>query len=163
MNIFWLSLNLVLCVQYHCDKHVVKMILEYAQLLCTAHQVLDGIDSKFYKITHVNHPCSVWVRKSDTNYKILYELFCLLCKEYTYRYNKIHKTEEKLLNILKELPKNIPLGDFTSPPICITNKSIKIKIDDHKFKLVASYRNYYKIEKKAFAVWTKREIPEWFT
>ena len=124
MNIFWLSLNLVLCAQYHCDAHCVKMILEYAQMLCTAHHVLDGtkkeifnakgkqLNPKYiheneilYKATHINHPCSIWVRKSSENYLKLYNLFSLLCKEYTHRYKKIHKTEQKLLEFLKNIPK----------------------------------------------------------
>lgn len=163
MNIFWLSLNLQQCAKYHCDKHVIKMILEYAQMLSTAHRVLDSnVDQNLYKATHINHPCTIWVRSSNTNYLKLYELFCYLCKEYTFRYGKIHKTESKLLELLKNPPKNIPIGEMTVPPIAITNQNIKIK-KDNGFLVVASYRNYYNIEKSKFAKWTNREVPNWFS
>lgn len=138
------------------------MILEYAQMLCTAHHVLDKqVDPLLYRCTHINHPCSIWVRQSDTNYRKLYKLFKYLCKEYTYRYEKIHKTEQKLLKILKEPPRNIPIGKFTFPPIAIADESIKIRRDG-KLALVASYRNYYNVEKSKFATWKKRPIPKWF-
>jgi hypothetical protein len=36
MNIFVLDRNVRKCAQYHCDQHVSKMILESAQIMCTA-------------------------------------------------------------------------------------------------------------------------------
>lgn len=60
MNIFYLDKDPKLCAQYHCDKHVVKMILESAQLLCTAVNEAAGKEVAPYKSTHVNHPCSIW-------------------------------------------------------------------------------------------------------
>jgi hypothetical protein len=42
MNIFYLDKDPIKAAEYSCDKHVVKMILESAQMLCTAHRVLDG-------------------------------------------------------------------------------------------------------------------------
>ena len=181
MNIFWLSLNVALCAQYHCDKHVVKMILEYAQLLSTAHHILDGKkeerfnsngktlmpkyqhpNTTLYKPTHINHPCSVWTRKTSGNYQILYQLFCTLCDEYTHRYGKIHKTDSKLREILKNVPKNIHIGEMTPPAIAIADKSLKIHSLDGKYYIVESYRNYYNVEKRKFAKWTNREIPDWF-
>jgi hypothetical protein len=162
MNIFWLCLNLKLCAQMHCDKHVVKMILEYAQLLSSVHHFFESEHMEVvYKKTHINHPCSKWARESDTNYKMLYELFVHLCDEYTYRYNKVHKTETKLKEILKNVPVGIPIGKMTNPPIAITDKTIKVKQGD-KYLLVGSYRNYYNISKRHFAKWTKRDAPQWF-
>ena len=171
-----------LCAQYHCDKHVCKLIIECALMLCTAHHVLDGTKEarynakgkrladryvhpnadKFYKPTHVNHPCSIWVRRSLANYEKLYELFVLLCREYTYRYGRIHKTETKLLETLKTPPTNIPDVGFTNPPIAITNDDVKVRNEKGQAYLVKSYRNYYNVEKKSFAVWTNRGVPKWF-
>ena len=106
MNIFYLHENPKICAKYHNDSHCVKMILEYAQLMCTAHRELDVIskgslmDTTLYKATHKNHPSAVWVRESKANYEFLHKLFSALCNEYTHRYGKIHKTEQKLRKLL---------------------------------------------------------------
>jgi len=84
MNIFYLDKDPRICAENHCDKHCVKMILEYAQLLSTAHRVLDGDPNQelpdgrqdvLYKATHVNHPSAVWVRQNEANYKWLYKMW----------------------------------------------------------------------------------------
>lgn len=161
MNIFWLSLNSKINVKYHCDKHVVKMILEYAQMLCTAHHILGYSRPELYKSTHVNHPCSIWARATSANYMKLYEIFVLLCSEYTHRYGKVHKTESKLREILKTPPIDIPKGGLTVPPIAISNNEILIR-KEQGISVVQSYRNYYNVEKRSFAKWTKRDVPKWF-
>jgi hypothetical protein len=169
MNIFWLSLNIELCARYHCDKHIYKMILEYASMLSTTHRILDYDENSLYnraplyKKTHANHPCTKWVRETSGNYNKLYELFYAVCKEYTYRRGRVHLTEEKLLEHLKELPKNIPIGEMTVPPVAITNDDIKVRNEDGKVMVIASYRNYYNIEKRRFATWNETDIPNWFS
>ena len=110
MNIFYLDKSFTKSAEYHCDKHVVKMILETAQLLSTAHRVLDG-DAKadivgLYKCTHKNHPSSVWVRSNQGAYQWTFMLFERLCKEYTRRYDKVHKSA-RLLPFLLSYPENI--------------------------------------------------------
>ena len=142
-----------------CDKHVVKMILESAQMLSTAHRVVDG-DYRadrggFYKIAHKNHPSTIWVRASSENYRWLWKHFDALLKEYTHRYGKHHATE-RLRNILYMPPLNIVHGvPLTDPPQCMPELC---KGED----TVLAYQNYYIIEKSGFARWTKREIPTWF-
>jgi len=85
MNIFYLDHNPVLCAQYHCDAHVVKMILESAQLLSTAHRETDSPYADFcYKSTHKNHPSAIWVRESTDHYSWLFELFKELSNEFVY-------------------------------------------------------------------------------
>lgn len=160
MNIFHLEKNLKKSAQYHCDKHVVKMILEYAQLLSTTHRILDKgkvlISEELYKATHVNHPCSIWTRKTSTNYSYVFILWFHLMKEYTFRYGKIHKTS-RLLPFLKHQPKNILKSkELTEIPLAMPDK-YKVKDDP-----IISYRNYYIGDKVFFAKWTKREIPKWF-
>ena len=164
MNIFVLSIITKLCAQYHTDKHVVKMILEYAQLLCSAHIILDNVTEinniKLYNLTHKNHPCSIWVRQSSMNYVWLYNLFYHLCKEYTYRYNKIHTTELKLLTVLKNIPKNINNSpEMTRFALAMPNiyKVYENEYDDD----VESYRNYYINGKQHIANWKNRPIPHW--
>lgn len=90
MNIFILDRNITLCAQYHCDKHVVKMITEYNQLMSTA-CFLHGIhQTGMYRPTHKNHPCVKWIMASRENFKYLLELNKALLDEYTFRYNRIH-------------------------------------------------------------------------
>ena len=160
MNIFYLDHDPVVAAQMMCDKHVVKMILESAQMLSTAHRVLDGDDianSKgLYKMAHKNHPSTVWVRANSKNYEWLWEHMEALMKEYTHRYGKHHATE-RLIHYLWEFPKNISHGDgeFTDPPQCMPDYC---KNDD----AVSAYQTYYILEKSDFATWKRRDKPEWF-
>jgi hypothetical protein len=145
MNIFFLHDSPVVSAQAMTNKHVVKMILETAQLLSTAHHVLDSENTGFleqlYKPTHKNHPSSIWTRESLANYDWLYRHFLALCKEYTFRYGKIHATETKLKHLLYHYPKNIPNIPQTPIRLAITNT------DYHKKDPVKSYRLYYRKEK----------------
>jgi hypothetical protein len=176
MNIFYLDHDVKKCAEMHNDKHVVKMILEYAQLLSTAHRVLDGTivvglsktgrkqsryvlpdsrESLLYSATHLNHPSAVWVRQSDKNYSWLFEMFESLLEEYTYRYGKKHACE-KLVWALEVRPNNIPRGNFTEPTPAMPDE-VKIVGDS-----IASYRNYYINNKTHLANWKKRTTPEWY-
>lgn len=121
MNIFYIHPDPVISAKMQTNKHVVKMILESAQMLSTAHIVLDGADAPagLYKPTHVNHPCNVWARYSKQNYEWLYKHFIALCNEYTSRYGKIHSTETKLSSILKDFPKNILNIGLTPHALCV--------------------------------------------
>lgn len=145
MNIFYLHESPIVSARAMTNKHVVKMILETAQLLSTAHHVLDEEKTPFldtlYKKTHVNHPSAIWVRESHENYIWAYSHFLELCNEYTKRYNKIHATEKKLKDVLKHFPINIPHTKRTPLKIAITNK------DFHLGNAVESYRTYYEHEK----------------
>jgi hypothetical protein len=178
MNIFYLSQDPVESARAHLDKHVVKMILEYAQLLSTAHRIIDGNetvvlsksgrkkkvwqlnddrDSILYAATHSNHPSAIWARQSSANYTWLYNLFVATCDEYTYRYGKVHLTDTKLRNILHNTPKNIGKSVIWQPPTPAMPDECKVAGDN-----LASYKRYY-IDKKAdMAKWTNREPPEWF-
>jgi hypothetical protein len=179
MNIFYLDNDTATCAEMHNDKHVVKMILEYAQLLSTAHRVLDGTiidrlspsgrkqkayvladnrESALYSATHINHPSAVWVRKTHQNYMWLADLLGQLCSEYTHRYEKTHKVErDGLLKVLQtNLPKKIPIGPFTQPTPAMPDE-VKIAGDSIK-----SYRNYYINNKAHLASWKKRSTPGWY-
>ena len=152
MNIFWLDANLKRAAKYHCDKHVCKQILEYAQLLCSAHWMTGG--KAPYKKTHVNHPCSIWTRHNLANYNKLVKLALFLCKEYTRRYGKIHKTEQVILWCKINKPR-LPRGRSTIPPQCMP--------DDYKCSnVIKAYRRFYRFEKYKFAKWKYSEKPGWF-
>jgi len=183
MNIFYLHHDPKICAEMHNDKHCIKMILEYCQLLSTAHRVLDGemyIDktvnnrnikrwrllddreSILYSATHIHHPSAVWVRKSIGNYYWLSNLLVDLCKEYTYRYGKVHKCErDGLVQLLHDCtPDNMNVIAFTEPTPAMPD-DVKIAGDS-----LASYRNYYISNKQHLASWkgkvNSRNIPEWF-
>ncbi len=147
MNVFFLDVSPVKAAQMQCDRHVVKMILESAQLLSTAHRELDGDNwadaNGLYKSTHKNHPSAIWARESKHNYDWLYDHFYALCDEYRYRYGKEHKSWTKLGVVLKNRPVNImrlPF-DFYEPPQCMPDK-YKVGGDS-----VQAYRNYYAFDK----------------
>lgn len=177
MNIFYLDANPQTCAQMHVDKHCVKMILEYAQLLSTAHRVLDGTESVrmsdsgrrtkcwtlsdsresvLYNATHINHPSAVWVRQGRENYVYLWHLFVELCREYTHRYGRTHATE-RLVEVLASVPHNIGTNFFTQPTPAMPDE-YKIPGDS-----IQSYKNYYLGDKKRMFSWKKRATPKWVT
>ena len=178
MNRFILSEDPGIAALMHCDKHVVKMILEEAQMLCTAHRVLDGtmvieeritngkvrkikhwahpnpdMDKVLYRATHINHPCAIWSRVCRDNYLWGYELLESLCEEYTHRYGKKHATEGKLLKALSNAPHNIQYGlNMTEFPQAMPD-------DCKRPNAVEGYRQYYIEHKARFAKWTNRTTP----
>jgi hypothetical protein len=184
MNIFYLDKDPKVCAQMHVDKHCIKMILEYAQLLSTAHRILDGTvsiglgktgrkqtryvlpddrESVLYSATHLNHPSAVWCRQSAMNYHWLYTLLVECCKEYTYRYGKVHKCESSgLVNRLQTTPTNINgTKDFTEPTPAMP-EDVKVPGDS-----INSYRRYYVMNKEHLWSWSgkinSRERPQWLT
>ena len=162
MNIFYFDKRPDDAAEMHCDKHCVKMILEYAQMLSTAHRVLDEDDAHpdLYKIAHKNHPSTIWTRSSKQHYDWLFRLFRMLSAEYSLRYSdhnfKVHKTWDKLGKLLETAPKNIKDNGWGDPPQCMPDHC---KDDD----VVTAYRNYYILEKNNFAVWKYSGTPEWYT
>ena len=136
MNIFVLHLDPKLCAKYHCDKHVVKMILETAQILYSVHWMAGTcLPSNAYKLTHKNHPCSIWARTSLDNYIWLCKLGKHLCDEYSIRYCQVHKTSEHINWLMNNTP--------VIPEIGLTKWALAMpdiyKTDD----VVDSYRKFY--------------------
>jgi len=187
MNIFCLDYNPEIAARYHCNAHVVKMILESGQMLSTAHRILDGAlsvikhttkkgklrnkkvwtldDSRediLYKVAHPNHPSTKWTMMSALNYDWHYFLFTALCDEYTFRYHKIHKTDAILRSILATRPNNI----VTDPSDDITVFALAMKSHPECMDPadpVGSYRKFYMTKQERIKmVWTNRQIPSWF-
>ena len=187
MNIFYLERTPKLCAMSHHDSHVIKMILEYSQLLSTAHRVLDGhevivnyvdkngknktrkeyhLDDKvmngmLYKATHRNHPSAIWVREHEQNYRFLYMLLCECINEYQFRFGKIHACR-KLLNCLRHSPKNIERSPqpFVEPHLAMPDEYKVIGCN------ILSYRKYYNLAKQfkkngSENRYTKRSKPNW--
>jgi hypothetical protein len=158
MNIFFLHLIPKICAQMHLDKHVIKMILETAQLLCSAHYMVERTSYiPCYKLTHKNHPSAKWVRESKGNYEWLCQLGIELCKEYTYRYGKIHKCEKYIEDLSRNIPPLPDLG-FTKPAQAMP--------DMYRDKdAVEAYRAYYFFDKMYIHSWkgkiNSRNVPYW--
>ena len=185
MNIFVLDSDPVVSAQMMCDKHIPKMIVESGQMLSTAHRMLDGkltrkpsksgktmvkywdlyegsddleAELLYYKAVHTAHPCTVWSMQSSDNYRWHWEHMRALCDEYTYRYNKMHKTHRELLYAIEALPRNIHKGGLTpfaqamkQYPECIVPGNA-----------VKAYQNYYHAA-KPFAKWERgRPAPTWW-
>ena len=178
MNIFYLDNDTKKCAEMHVDKHCVKMILEYAQLLSTTHRVLDGTQltrlSKtgrkqtafvlsddrelvLYTATHINHPSAIWVRKSEQNYRWLFSLYIELMREYNYRYGKIHACM-RLVSELNKPPKNIEFGNGFAEPTPAMPDNYKVAGDS-----IQSYKNYYLGDKQRMFSWKNRDKPFWIT
>ena len=159
MDIFVLDRDPVVAAQMQCDRHVVKMVLESAQMLSTAVNLLGG-DAR-YKTAHVNHPCSVWARETAGNFLWLYDHGMALAKEYTERYGKRHKSEEVIQDCMYQWEAGwIWSGAdphlVTPHPLCMPDE---YKTDD----VVQSYRAYYLGDKVRFAQWNKtRPAPQWW-
>jgi hypothetical protein len=152
------------------------MILQYAQLLSTAHRILDGVESlgfsksgrkrktfvlsnliknkELYAATHINHPCAVWTRMSHSNYYWLYTLWVFLLDEYTFRYDKIHACS-KLKQLLQSVPTLIENRPFSYQPLAMPNEFKSNHCED-------SYKRYYIYAKSKFTTWKRREVPNWF-
>ena len=152
MNIFVLDEDKQKCAEYHCDKHVVKMIIEYAQMLSTTVRLTTDNDVG-YRITHKNHPCTIWVRKSMTNWLWLRDLAKYLNDEYKFRYDK--DVNHKSFDMIQSLPTpNIEDIGLTEFPMAMPEHC---KIGS----VVESYRYLYNNDKRSFVTYKKRKQPNW--
>ena len=139
MNIFYLDSDPEIAASYVYDKHKVKMILESAQMLCTAHHLLDPCNSDDipYKVVHKNHPSTIWVRESSPHYLWLYQHMLALGEEYTRRYGRTHLTITKCKDVLARYPGGIFNVGFSEPPQCMPDE-YKVEGDS-----IQAYWNYY--------------------
>jgi hypothetical protein len=184
MNVFVLNKSPILAARDHCDKHVVKMILEAGQMLCAAHWIGwqrmlkpppmkqrelqawlgENVRPEFqppWKMTHVNHPCTQWTQRCWGNYMWLSLHGLELCAEYTRRYGKVHKS----LEVHRWLNRVIPPTFETTTEICTDITPFAVAMPD-ECKVpddpVQSYRNYYNTHKARLARWAHSETPVWF-
>ena len=182
MNIFYLDKDPIEAAKQSCDKHVVKMIVESAQMLSTAHRMIDGnlytdktktgrkikrwkhpnpnMEKTLYKACHTGHPSTVWVMESAYNYHWLYRHMMALNTEFKMRYGHIldHKTIQLLEGALMYPPRNISLNTIATDPPPAMPDYCKIPGDS-----VASYKKYYIYEKQRFATWkSPSTVPAWY-
>jgi hypothetical protein len=153
MNIFILDSNLQRCAKAHCDKHVSKMILEYAQMLCTV--VSNFSLPAAYKPTHRHHPCTLWAGESLENWLWLKDLAQALNQEYCYRYNRL--VDHRSYTVITQLP---------TPPLPQKGLTEHAQAMPEEYRVpgnaVKAYRAFYRGTKAHFACWSKRPAPAWF-
>ena len=160
MNIFYFNKCPIKSAEDQPDKMLVKMPLETAQMLCTAHRELDGDEyadaNGLYKRAYWNHPCTIWAREASGNYEWLYQHFIALSFEYTYRYGKQHASYVKLHKALAKCPDNITQGKMT--------KLAQAMPDEYKHPdPIVAYRTYV-VNEKHYAKWEKgRDKPKWWS
>jgi len=152
VNIFYLDDDMTKCAQYHCDAHVVKMILESAQILCTVLNKL-GQDTP-YKPTHPKHPCVLWAGASLENWLWLQAFTAKLNDEYQYRFCHDEPHKSFTVSTRLTLPKIQSLG-ITERPLAMPDE---YKVHGNP---VQSYRQFYAHEKTHILKYTKRHYPGW--
>jgi len=131
------------------------MILEHTQMLSTAirvcsHDQVNGV----YKIAHLNHPCSKWVRQTRSNFLWLCDATEELFREYTKRYGKNHKSYETYVTCRNNAD-FIPVGELTEFAQAMPEE---YKNPD----AVTAYRTYYIKDKKEFSTWKLGNVPTWW-
>lgn len=141
-----------LSVQYHTDKHVVKMPLESTQLLCNALHISDSAPEWIYRPTHLKHPCSLWAAESLDNWRWLREFTIKLGEEYTYRYGKTHAS--------MEMAKRLPEPNITNFGLTPFAKAVPQEFKS--LPVVEAYREYFIAYKQHLKHYTKRKVPDWW-
>lgn len=155
MNIFYTNDNPLIAAREHCLRHNVKMIVEHLQMLSTAHHVLDGDQALqgIYKVSHQNHPSSVWVRSSVMHYEWLLDCTGELLRLFTARTGKIHKSQA-CFELVQKLPKNLKDNDFTPPPIAAPDSFKALAVFD-KTRTPEAYKAYMQSK---YQEWITRDV-----
>ena len=145
-----------------CDKHVVKMPLEEAQMLSTVIRQANpeyADEHELYRVAHAKHPCTIWAGKTRANYMFACHLWQHMCIEYTHRYNK-HHASERFAHAFIQGARYIPSGNITPHPECF-GEHAHLKTDNEW--PVDSYRKFYMTKQHRFKmVWKNRPVPKWF-
>lgn len=154
MNIFYLDSDARLAARAMCDKHVVKMSTEYAQILSTVHHLQGtNLSGGLYTSTHTKHPSVLWACESVANYRWLYAHWRATQAEYERRYKRVHASA-RLSLALATIPLGLAYKPFTAPPQVMPKQ---YRQED----AVGAYRLYYREEKAHFAKWKLGGMPQW--
>jgi len=164
MNVFYTNSCPIVAAKQHVKKHQIKMIVEYAQMLSTAHFELDGIRTE-YKPTHKNHPSSVWVRSSVHHYNWVVQCGLELCRLYTEVSGKTHKTQA-VLERLQTPPVNIQDNGFEEPPVAAQDEFKAVAIFHgsciaYQRYLIAKFKEWQERAKPIKVEWT-HGVPAWY-
>ena len=172
MNIFAVSHDPIKAAQMLCDKHIPKMIVECFQMLGSAVRRHGAQDAQMpltskgtpLKGGYHQHPATRFTGETRGNYCWVVQHALELCKEYTFRFGKVHACQSGIIH-LATMIHLIPEGDFTEFAQCMPDE-YKRETSHQKCvnNAVIAYRNYYAGEKGGFAHWDRgRKAPDWFT
>lgn len=168
MNIFYLSHKPSRCARWHCDKHVVKMILESTQLLYTAHWVVEGDpdlsraprrntgERGYMSIKNRKHPSALWTYESLEHYMWLCQMAAFLCEEYKHRFgeHKEHSCQKHIEWLTANPPPHLESNGWVQPPQAMPDEY-------KKSNSVTAYRQYYLGGKTKLLLYTRRNTPHW--
>jgi len=166
MNIFVLDKDPIISAQMQCDKHVVKMPLETAQMLCSVWHRYGLADKIPYREAHKNHPCTLWAGDNAENYEWLWQHGMELCFEYTRRYNKIHKCQQVIMDLDKfhaSMFDSVQVNGTPHPQCMPEEYKVEYCDGSPRTNTILAYRQYYANDKKDIAKWEKsRPMPMWY-
>lgn len=186
MNLFVLSKNPRQAAAENCDKHVCKIILEAADMMCLAHwhygfpdiaaapQILResrvitnrrGVQRRIWHYrpqSQANNHVSIWVRTSLANYRWTGQHALALCDEYELRY--ADNLIKKKLSCHNTRPIIEWLVDNEPPISMVTSTPFRQAVaeDCYNADVVQAYRDYYIRYKARFAKWRLGNQPAWF-
>lgn len=178
MNIFFLDIDPIKCAHYHCNKHIVKMITEHAQMMSMAIWYHDRKQAlRLYEKgrimnappevtgkpprtdSHLMHPCTMWVRESRKHFDWLKLMSAEMAHEYYLRFGQFHnppRHHSSYVDCIAHLNSSkIPDSPWESPPQAMPEE---FRGPD----AAEAYKRLYGLDKIRFARWTVREMPEWF-
>ena len=180
MNVFYIDTNPNISAQFHCDAHLRKMIIEYAQMLSSVHWLSEdehdqirAVENNIYRPVHLKHPSSIWVRHHPMAYSYVFNMWDELHKIYIQRYNKQHasyRLRETIINLpqplIEKLKNCVDNPWYSPPPMCFGKEYEHIKkgVDPTSHEsVVQAYREYYRQGKSKFATWGgDRSLPRWW-
>ena len=154
MNIFVVDTDPEVAARSLCDKHIVKMPLETAQMLC-------AVSWRFlvpapYKPGFQHHPCTRWAGETLENWHWLLRHGLELCAEYERRFWRRHACLKVLLWCQEQGGR--PSPGPRAPFVQALPKELRQE------DAVMAYRAYYLRDKARFARWTlPAEPPAWWS
>ena len=169
MNLFILHQNPLTAAKMQANKHIVKMPEETGNLLLWPFK-LSGLTMPLTKngkapkkLSHKNHPCSLWVRESKQNFDWTFLHLKALCAEYTARYRRKHFAETYIKFIEDNLAYVSDLPEIGLTPFARCFGDMKAEIEQNPQDTVSDYRRFYIRTKHKFARWPSYDsIPDWF-
>lgn len=176
MNVFYLDTDPRLAAQYHCDRHLSKMQIEYAQLLSAAVHLNGtsfGQSKQLYKLSHRNHPSAIWCRSSIANFQWLLNLCDAVNDEWLDRGHQPHRSYVEISQHLRASDLAVDLTESTTVPFCagvayeqclaFCNIEPAATRCYSSQQAVQLYRVYYVLSKSHFATYKNSTAPSWYT
>jgi hypothetical protein len=162
MNMFLLDEALDQCAADHSDQHIVKMVLESAQICSSGAYLQNVIFDGQYRPGHIHHPCCVWAGESPENLMFVCRLGISIGMEYRWRFDRHHQSMRVLCLCASRLPRSLPSPELY--PVCIP---LEHRRESYASRLplgraVKEYRAYYRSAKERFVTWKYSPIPSWW-